>query len=326
MKVLLTGASGFVGSHILDRLRAEGLSTAILLRPSSDRQFIEPHLGSIEVRSGSLSEPETLKPALAGITHVIHCAGVTRARRNSDYFEGNHAATRSLVQAANAFGQGLQRFVHISSLSVGGPSQDGCAATEDDPPRPISVYGRSKAAAEKEVRDNCQVPFTVLRPPVVYGPRDRAFLPLFRTAHRHFLPRSNPGQRLSLVFAPDLAKAVVGCLQRPVAAAKTYYVASPEVTTAAALTRQVALELHRWTVPLPVPAALLWMVCLAQETVSRLTGKPALLNLQKYAELSAPGWVCDPSRLERETGIVCGTTLAQGLAQTLAWYREHRWL
>ena len=124
----------------------------------------------------------------------------------------------------------------------------------------------------------------------------------------------------------DLAEAVVTCLTHPAAAGKTYFVAAREVVTARTMAEEIAAQMNVWTLPLPLPAALLWPICLAQEAWSRLTGKPSVLSLQKFAELRAPGWVCDPTRLERETGCACATTLKQGIAETLSWYRQQNWL
>jgi dihydroflavonol-4-reductase len=122
LKILLTGASGFVGSHILDSLRARGLATVLLLRPTSNTQFIAPHLPKVEQRPGSISDPESL-PAMAGITHVIHCAGATKASRISGFYEVNQAGTRNVVNAVNAPRQvQVQRLVHISSLAAAGPA------------------------------------------------------------------------------------------------------------------------------------------------------------------------------------------------------------
>ena len=129
-----------------------------------------------------------------------------------------------------------------------------------------------------------------------------------------------------MVSVRDLAEAVVTCLTHPAAAGKTYFVAAPEFTTARVMAEEIAAQMNTWTLPLPLPAAVLWPICLAQELASRLTGKPNILSLQKFAELRAPGWVCDPTRLERETGYACATTLKQGIAETLSWYREHDWL
>ena len=325
MKVLVTGASGFVGSHIVDSLRTRNIDTAVLLRPTSDKQFLSAQLPALEIRKGSITDPASLPAALAGITHVIHCAGCTRARNNTEFDAINHAGTRNLVEAVNA-NAGLVRFLHISSLAVSGPGTPERPAREDDPPRPISDYGRSKAAAEQFVTQNCRAPFTVVRPPAVYGPRDYGFLSMFKAIQNHVLPRPKRSQSLSLVYAKDLAEVIVSCLEHPAAVGRTYFAAGRQSTTARAMASEIASQMNRWTAPLPMPGLLLWPICLAQECFARLTGRPTLLNLQKYAELRAPGWVCDSSRLLNETGLACNTLVKQGIAETLKWYRQESWL
>lgn len=324
MKILLTGASGFVGSHILDQLHARQVATAILVRPTSQPRFLEPHRSWAEVRPGTISEPSSLRTALAGVTHVVHCAGCTKAARVSEFYQVNQAGTRHLIEAANAQ-PGLLRVVHISSLAAAGPALPANPARETDPPCPVSHYGRSKLAAELEVRHHCRSEFVILRPPAVYGPRDGEFLRLFKAVKAHLLPRPRP-QALSLVFAQDLAEAVVTSLEHPAAAGKTYFVAAPEVVTARSLAREIAAQMGAWTLPLPLPTLMLLPLCLAAEIRSRLTGRPSVLSRQKFAELRAPGWVCDPGLFRRELGYECATTLEHGIAQTLAWYRQNRWL
>jgi nucleoside-diphosphate-sugar epimerase len=325
LKVLLTGANGFVGSHILDSLLSRAISTTLLLRPGSDRQFISPHVSTLEVRTGSILEPETLSPALAGITHVIHCAGSTKAVRPAGFYQVNHIGTRNLLEAVNR--QPLvERFVQISSLAVSGPATPANPARETDPPRPISVYGQSKLAGEQEVKTRCRVAATIIRPPAVYGPRDHGFLPLFRAVKRHVLPRPSSKQALSLVFARDLAEAVVACLGHPAAAGQTYFVASPEIVTTREMAQVIAAHANHWALPCPLPAWALWPLCLGQELIARATAKPRLLNLQKFTELRAPGWVCDASLLKREIGFECPTLLKQGVVETWKWYLDQGWL
>jgi nucleoside-diphosphate-sugar epimerase len=327
MKVLLTGANGFVGSHVLDSLRARGLTTAVLLRPAGNKRFIEAHLPHLEVRTGSIGDPQSLSAALQDITHVVHCAGCTKALRESEFHEINQVGTRHVVEAVNEQKGRIQRLVHISSLAAGGPATPDQPARENDPPKPISEYGKSKLAGEQEVRGACEAEHVILRPPAVYGPRDTAFLPLFKAVKAHILPRVGSGRlALSLVFVKDLAEAVVACLTHPAAPGKTFYVAAPEVTNAAALAGEIAVQMKAWTWPLPLPVAALWLLCGLQEAVSRLTGKPSLLGRQKYAELRAPGWVCESDRLRQELGFVCATTLKSGITTTLAWYRQQGWL
>ncbi len=326
MKILLTGASGFVGSHILDSLRARHLPTAILLRPTSNRSFLEPHLADVEVRSGSIGDPESLRRAMAGITHVVHCAGATKACRISEFYAVNQAGTRNVVDAANAQGGRVVRVVHISSLAAAGPAVPDRPARETDSPRPVSEYGQSKLAAEVEVRNHCRAEYVILRPPAVYGPRDAEFLRLFRAVKSHLLPELGGAQALSMVYVRDLAEATATCLTHQAAAGKTYFVAAREIVTAGLMAAEIAAQMGVWTLPLPLPTALLWPMCAAQEALSRLTGKANVLSLQKFAEVRAPGWVCDPALLERETGCVCATIMKHGVAETLAWYRQHHWL
>jgi nucleoside-diphosphate-sugar epimerase len=326
LKVLLTGANGFVGSHVLDNLRARGVPTAVLLRPSCDKGFIQPHLASVETRTGTITDPDSLRRAMAGVTHVIHCAGLTRARSKSEFFEVNQAGTRNVIEAANAQSDRVRRLLHVSSLAAIGPAGAAKPAREEDAPHPVSEYGKSKLAAELEVRSHCRAEFVIVRPPAVYGPRDNAFLSLFKAVNNHLLPRTSASQTLSLVFVADLAHAIVTCLDHPAAGGKAYFVASPEITTGRGMAQEIAAQIGHWTIPCPMPVALFWPVCVLGELWSRLTRKARMLNLQKFAELRAPGWVCDPSLLRREVGCECKTLLKEGVMHSLAWYREKGWL
>ncbi len=280
----------------------------------------------MEVRGGSITEPARLPAALAGVTHVIHCAGCTKAQPLSQFYDVNQAGTRNLVEAVNAAPSRVQRLVHISSLAAAGPATAEKPAREEDLPCPVSEYGRSKLAGELEVRERCRPEHVILRPPAVYGPRDAEFLRLFQTVKAHVLPCPPGRQPLSLVFVRDLADAAVACLAHPAAANRTYFVTSPEVVTARMMGEEIAAALGTSTLPLPLPLAVLWLVCLAQEAKSRLTGRANVLSLQKYAELRAPGWVCEGARFEREVGLGCATRLKAGISETLAWYRRERWL
>ena len=278
------------------------------------------------MRRGSITDPASLPAALDGVTHVIHCAGATKAQPLSQFYEVNQQGTRNLVEAVNATQGRAQRLVHISSLAAAGPAPAQKPAQEEDLPCPVSEYGRSKLAGEQEVGERCRAQHVILRPPAVYGPRDVEFLRLFRAVKGHLLPAPPGRQPLSLVFVRDLAEVAVACLEHPAAANRTYFVSSPEVAGARQMAAEVAAALQTWTLPLPLPSALLWLLCLAQELGSRLTAKANVLSLQKYAELRAPGWVCDPSRLKQELGLECPTGLKAGIAETLAWYQREHWL
>lgn len=325
MKVLLTGASGFVGSHILDYLLQRGIPTRILLRPSSSDRFIAGHLPSIERCDGSIDRPDSLAAAMEDITHVIHCAGLVKALRIRQFYDINQLGTRNVIEAANA--RGITRLLHISSLAAAGPGTATNPRRASDTPRPVSEYGRSKLAGEQEVETRCRCEFTIIRPPAVYGPRDHEFLRLFKAVQSGFLPDVGCGrQALSLVFVEDLAKVIVASLIPPAAAGRVFFAANPEVKTAREFGELVAGELRKRPFRLPIPVPLLWPVCWGQQLISQLTRTANVISGQKYAELKAPGWVCDATTLKTELGLECPTTLAEGVRRTAAAYRTDGWL
>ena len=324
MKVLLTGASGFVGSHILDALARSGVPCAILIRQGSSAGWIEPHLKTVEIHRCGLGSDTPWPTVLNGVTHIVHCAGATRAVHDRDYFTGNRDVTASLAAAVQAHPAVVRRWIHISSLAAVGPATSLKPALETDDPHPVSVYGESKLSAERVVRELKGVDWTILRPPAVYGPRDSEFLRLFKAAGNGFAPQFDGGaQELSLVYVEDLADVVARVLDHPGAVGRVYHVASPEVITAGELTDRVARALGKRCRTLSIPGSVLFPVCAASQFWSRLIGKPTLLNIQKYAELRAPGWVCDPTQLRVELGIECRTNAADGMARTAVWYRQH---
>ncbi len=327
MKVLLTGASGFVGSRILARLHAQSIPTALLLRPSSSRHLIQPFLQHADLRPGALDDPPSLAAALADVTHVIHSAGLTKATRTSEFTRVNAEGTRNLLIATHRHAPNLQRFIHLSSLAAVGPSLPSAPAREQDPPHPVSAYGRSKLAGEAIVRQSSPCPALILRPPGVYGPGDRDFLQLFRAARARVLPQFGGGrQPHNLVFADDLAAVIVACLHAPLPHERVFHVAHPHVVTAAQLSQEVARQSGVRALLLPLPKLVLTLLALGGELRARLTGHASILGWDRRRELQAPGWVCDVSLLRDSLGLECPTPLPEGIARTLHWYREQQWL
>jgi nucleoside-diphosphate-sugar epimerase len=327
VKVLLTGANGFVGSHLLDALLARDIPTALLLRPTATLRHIQPRLARAEIHWGTVTDPVTLPAALQNVTHVIHCAGLTKTVRAAEFHQVNHLGTRHLVDAINTRQPQLDRLILISSLAASHPATSASPAQEDDPSEPITEYGRSKLAGEMEVRAHCHVPFTILRPAAVYGPRDADFLHLFRAVRNGFAPHFGGGrQELSLVFAPDLAEATLAALDPARAVGKTIHVAAPGFVTAGQLTEEIARQLGVRPLTPALPAACLLPICAACTLWSRLMGRPHILSLEKYAELTASGWVCSVDRLKTELGFTCPTSAKDGIARTIDWYRAQGWL
>jgi nucleoside-diphosphate-sugar epimerase len=327
MKVFLTGASGFVGSHILDFLRERHINVSLLLRKTSDTRFIARHLPEVDICYGSLSDPQALANAMQGSDGVIHCAGKTKALRLAEYYQVNHSGTRNVVVAVNACRKTVQHLVHISSLAVSGPGVLDKPACETDPPSPVSVYGKSKLQGEGDVMQYSRVPWTILRPAAVYGPRDVDFLSVFMTLKRGIMPLFAKGRNaLSLIHVKDVAKAVLDTLGRAEAFGKIYHVAAAPPYTNAELLGIMAEQMGIRPLHVNIPRLVLYPLCWVQELISQLTGRPNILNRQKVAEILAPGWVCNVDRITHDLGFVAATSLRDGVRQTLDWYRRKEWL
>ena len=327
MKVFLTGASGFVGSHVLDSLRAGHHEVSILLQHTSNTRFISRHVPEVKVHYGSLDDLSVLTKAMSGVEAVIHCAGKIKALHSSEFYRVNQAGTCNMVTAANACRESVRHLVYISSLAVSGPGVLGCPAEETGEPRPVSVYGRSKWLGEIEVRQHCRVPWTILRPAAVYGPRDTEFLPLFQKIERGVMPLLSGGKRaLNLVYGPDVAAAVLCSLMHERGAGGTYHVAAEPPCTEEKFMQEIAAQFQLRPLRLPIPRSALYLACVIQEILCRATGRPNILSRQKLPELLAPGWVCSTDRIRQELGFTASTSLKDGVGRTFDWYRREGWV
>jgi len=327
VKVLLTGANGFVGSHILDLLLQRGFGVAVLLRETSDTRFIEPCLSHVDVRYGSLDSPDSLRRAIRGADAVIHCAGKTKAVHKREFYEVNAEGTRNVVAACNASADSVRHLIHISSLSVSGPGSPESPAREDSPPHPVSDYGKSKQLAEDYVRGDCRVPYTIFRPAAVYGPRDRDFFVAFKTVRDGFLFLIRGGrQHVSFAYATDVAAGVVKAIGCAAAHGKTYHLAHPVPWSQRAFLSKIADAMHARPRRVFVPAPILYPACLLGSVRSWAARRPSMLSLSRAPELTAPGWVCATQQAEEDLGFVARMPLDEGVRLTLDWYRTNGWL
>lgn len=322
MRALVTGGSGFVGSHLVEALRRRGDEVVALVRSPRKAAILEPF--GVTLAPGTLEDPEALARALEGIEVVYHVAGLTAARDAAEFHRVNVAGTTRLLDAAAA--AGVRRFVLVSSLAAAGPSPRGGRRAEIDPCEPVTDYGRSKAEAERLVRLG-PVPWVIARPPAVYGPRDVEMLKVFKVARFGIVPVFGDGtQELSLVFGPDLAEALAAMGTTPGVERRVYYPAHPEVVTSGALVRVIGGAMGRRTRLIPLPRPVATGVLALTGTAARLAGQATLLNTDKAHEFFAPAWTCDPGPLEAATGWTATHDLSSGMAETLAWYRREGWM
>ncbi len=333
MNVFVTGGTGFVGAHLVKALRARGDTvTALVRRPALAERLGWEGGGDRDVRlvRGNLGDEAALREGCAGADVVYHVAGRIAARNAAEFMATNRDGTASVLEAARD--GGARRVLLVSSLAVAGPTTPGNPIDETRAPAPVSDYGRSKLAAEVLVRAMpASLPWTIVRPPVVYGEWDRGTLKIFRLAHRGVAPVFGDGsQELSVIHAEDLARALIAAATSPAAVGRVYFAAHPTVTTSRALVLAAgrALGGARARAPriLPVPPLVARGVLWAVGTLAHMAGRASLLSADKANEYLAPAWTCRSDALTRDTGWQARIALDDGLRRTADWYREVGWL
>jgi len=326
VNVFVTGGTGFVGAHLVKALCARGdRVTALVRRPALAQQ-----LGwSPDVRliPGDLDNDAALREGSSGADVVYHVAGKIAARNAAEFMATNRDGTANVLEAARDGGVG--RLLFVSSLAVAGPTTLGHPIDESRPPAPVTAYGHSKLAAEVLVHAMPpSLPWTIVRPPVVYGEWDRGTLKIFQLARRGVVPVFGDGsQELSVIHAEDLARALIAAATSPASAGRVYFAAHPVITTSRALVLAAARALGRGALRIvPVPPVIARGVLWAVGTLAYLAGRATLLSADKSNEYLAPAWTCRSEALTRDTSWQAQIDLETGLRRAANWYREVGWL
>ena len=316
--VAITGATGFIGRHVAADLVARGVAVTSIVRPGSPHA---PPPGTTAVSAPLVVR--SLRQAFSGVDAVVHLAGVVAAVTARSYRAVNAEGTRAVATAARDAGA---RLVHVSSLAAAGPAPATAPHRETDPSHPVTPYGRSKLESERIVSAIDGLRSIVLRPGVVYGPTDRAVFPLFQSAARGMFPLvGRDGAAYTFIYIDDIVRAVVAAVDR-VDASGVVFVGHPEAVTARDLFAAIQAGLGGRARSVGIPLGIAYIAAIACEAAGRAVRRPLPLNLSRYTELAAEGFVCRVDRLRDELGVVATTGLQEGIAKTAAWYRAAGWI
>jgi dihydroflavonol-4-reductase len=334
MNFLLTGGTGFIGQHLAKLLVSRGHRVRALVRRTSVRKPLE--VAGATFALGDVTSGEGVKEALDGVDCVLHLAGVTKARTEDEYFRCNAEGTRKLAEAMAAMPHPA-RLVHCSSLAAAGPAIAGKPRREDDEPRPVSLYGRSKLGGELAVRQYAdRVPSVIVRPPIVYGPADKEFLPsLLPMARLGVYLKSGMGPKhYSLIHVDDLCEGLYRAatskqtLGADDAARGVYFLTDGRDEYSweeVCRTLSQAMGTGR-NVVIPLPDAVGYAAGLGSEVLARLRGAVPMLSRDKASEMRQAAWTCSSDRARNEIAYAPVVPLAEGFKTTLDWYRREGWL
>ena len=327
--ILITGASGFIGSFIVEEALSRGFEVWAAVRKSSSHQFLkDERIHFIEL---NLSSQEALHQQLAGhqFDYVVHAAGVTKCLDKRDFFRINTEGTKHLVSALLALRMPLRRFVYISSLSIMGAireQQPYEEIRESDTPRPNTAYGESKLLAEQWL-DTQPIPYIILRPTGVYGPRERDYFMMAKSIQSHTdFAVGFQQQDITFVYVSDVVQAVFLALEKG-KTGRRYFLSDGEVYQSAAFSNYIRRELgNPWWIRITAPLWLLRVITFVGEYVGRLTGKVTALNNDKYYIMRQRNWRCDITPARQELGYEPQVKLEEGVRRSIKWYREYGWL
>lgn len=332
-KVLVTGASGFVGSTLATELARQGHEVRVLVRKTSKLRNLE----AIDIKPvvGDLRDPASLREAVRGVDTVFHVAGVISSPNRETFFLHNAEGTENMARAAaeEAKSGALGRFVYVSSLAAAGPPQRGKVRNENETPTPISNYGASKLAGEAALKEiGSALSSVVVRPPSVYGPRDRGIFTFFDIINKGVIPllgleRPDP-RRYSFVHVDDLVRGIIaaGFASGPFSPGELFYVSGDGEYSWEETMEMIAQGLEKKGLRVRLPIFAMRAAGALCSGITKVSGKLMPLSLDKVNELEAIAWTCSNEKAKQVLGFKPYWGLEKGLRQTARWYREHGWL
>ncbi len=323
---VVTGASGFVGSHLVDFLLEKGDDVHCIVRKSSNLRWLEGK--KVTIHTSGLFDKDGLKNILRNVDYLYHVAGVVKAKREDEYFKGNVETTRNLLDAVLEVAPSIKRVLIVSSLTASGPSKLGAPVNEDTPTTPITTYGRSKVAQEELTKLYIEkLPITIVRPPAIFGERDTEIYLVFKTYKQGLMTLVGFNRKeVSLIYVKDLVNGIYLAATNEVAKGKTYFISSKEFYNWKQIGKVIEKAMGKGAITLRLPHPLIYVVAAIAQFFSMFSSKPATFNLEKARDFVQEAWTCDTTKSQNELGFKERYSLEEGMQNTIDWYKKEKWL
>ncbi|MEW6195071.1 MAG: NAD-dependent epimerase/dehydratase family protein [Bacteroidota bacterium] len=323
---VVTGASGFVGSHVVDRLLSEGHHVKCILRETSSKRWLEGK--PVEIINSGLTDKENLRKVLSGADYLYHIAGVVKSKREDGYFKGNVETTSNLLDVLCEVNTNIKRVIIVSSLTACGPSYDNKICNEETIEHPITTYGRSKLTQEQLAKKYMdKLPITIIRPPAVYGPRDTEIYLVFKMYKMGLMTLIGFNKKvLSLVYIDDLVDGIYTASVSEKAINQTYFISAKEINDWKQVGGYIGEALGRKALYLRLPHFLVYTVAAVAQFLALFSSKAATMNLEKARDFVQESWTCDITKAEKELGFRQRVPTKEGIKKSIDWYRQMKWL
>jgi nucleoside-diphosphate-sugar epimerase len=323
---LVTGANGFVGSHLVDHLLNKNFNVKCLVRKTSNLKWLEGK--DVEIFNCGLFDRDGIKTAMENVNYVFHVAGVVKAKNKDGYFKGNVEATKILLETAEENKQNIKRFVVVSSQTVTGPSYDGKPVNEQTECKPLTTYAWSKFEQEKLVFSYMEkFPVTICRAPAIYGERDTEIFIYFQTFSKGFTSLIGFDKKvLSLLHVADLAEGLFLAATSDKSIGKTYFISSEKYYTWDEVGAITSKELNKKALNIRIPHFIVYTVAAIAQFFAIFSSKPATLNIEKAKDLTQHAWICDTTKAINDFGYRQNISIEDGIKRTCDWYKKMKWI
>jgi nucleoside-diphosphate-sugar epimerase len=326
LTALVTGATGFIGSHLVEALVQRGTHVRCLVRNKTLLGWVKN--SRVEFVVGNCQDRNSLKQAVMDVDQVFHLAGVTTAVKEETYFDVNALGTENLIQACIEDNNRLKKFIYLSSQAAAGPSPSGGRKKESDPCKPVSPYGKSKLLAEElALSRSRELPLIILRPCAIYGPRDKSFYALFKCLSKGIqLCLADHDQHISLCYVQDLVRAILLAAETQTESGEIFFLSDGQDYRMEEIGDIFAQSMGRSARKLRLPKQMLFGMAFFAECFSRVSGKPSIMSRGKVEEMIQKNWLCDITKARALLGFEPRVFLARGAELAVAWYKREKWL